>query len=259
VKKVLVVLVAIPVLFWAVWMVIPEKTIRSIIENSVRAERIGLEVRGVQKGLFYNFKIEDLVVKGFGGDLVALKNVHGHINPFGLARLRLELSIDGGIGSGGLSGRMNFGAEGTRGVFEYRDVDIRDMPLFKRAGIKGTGAVSGRFSLAGDKEHVEFITADASFEPALFSGIRVPLNLFHSISGAMDIKGNVIYVTSVFLEGDDVNARLKGGIKANIVDLTMELMPGRTFLKNPLFLNEVDRYKVSPGYYVIPIRANFSL
>jgi hypothetical protein len=87
----------------------------------------------------------------------------------------------------------------------------------------------------------------------------VPLNLFQSISGSIDVRENVMHITSISLEGKDVNARLKGNIKANTMDLTMELMPGRSFIENPLFLNEFDRYKVSPGYYVIPVRGDLSL
>jgi type II secretion system protein N len=259
VKKILFVLIAIPVLVWAVWVVVPGRTIQSIMENSARKKRIDLEVRGVQKGLFYNFKVDELVIKGFGSGLASLRNIHVRINPLGLASLRLELSADGSVGSGGLSGRADIGAGGTRAVFEYGNVGIGDMPFLKLAGVKGTGTVSGKFSFAGDKGHVEFITDDANLQPAVFSGVSVPLNLFHSMSGAVDVRGNAIYVSSVFLEGDDVNARLKGDIKANVVDMTMELMPGRTFLQNALFLHGLDKYKVSPGYYVIPIKTSLSL
>jgi len=42
------------------------------------------------------------------------------------------------------------------------------------------------------------------------------------------------------------------------MDLNMELMPGRSFIENPLFNMEMDRYRVSPGYYVIPVRGNLS-
>ena len=85
------------------------------------------------------------------------------------------------------------------------------------------------------------------------------MNLFHSISGSIDIGENIIHITSVSLEGKDVNARLKGAIKDNIMDLIVELMPRKAFLENPLFLNEVDKYKVSPGYYVIPVRGYLSM
>jgi hypothetical protein len=40
--------------------------------------------------------------------------------------------------------------------------------------------------------------------------------------------------------------------------MTMEVMPGKSFLENPFFLAELERYKISPGYYRIPVRGNLS-
>jgi hypothetical protein len=34
----------------------------------------------------------------------------------------------------------------------------------------------------------------------------------------------------------------------------MELMPGMSFIENPLFLAGLEKYKISPGYYVIPVK-----
>ncbi len=107
-----------------------------------------------------------------------------------------------------------------------------------------------------DTGHVEFVTKDSSFEPAVFSGVKVPLNFFHNIRGSIDIKGNIINVVSVALEGKDIYARLKGVVKDAVMDLNMELMPGMSFIENPLFLAEFEKYKISPGYYVIPVKRN---
>jgi hypothetical protein len=38
----------------------------------------------------------------------------------------------------------------------------------------------------------------------------------------------------------------------------MELMPDKSFIENPLFINAVEKYKVSPGYYVIPVKRTYS-
>jgi type II secretion system protein N len=259
VKKILIILIAVPVFLWSVWIAFPGKIIRSVIENSVADRRINVEVRDVQKGLFYDFRIGDVIVKGFGGELLSLRNIHGRINPAGLAKLRLELSVDGDIGQGDVSGRMHLYARRTNAAFEFKNVRISDLSLLRLAGIKGTGTVSGRFSVTGDKAHVDFITGDAGFEPAVFSGTIVPLNLFQKISGAVDINGNLVDISSIYLEGKDIHARLKGGIKADYMDMSLELMPGKTLIENPLFFRGFDKYMISPGYYVIPVRGNLVL
>jgi hypothetical protein len=128
--------------------------------------------------------------------------------------------------------------------------------LFKLIGIQATGTVSGRFTMLDDTGHVEFVTEDSRFGPAIFSGVSVPLSFFNSIRGSLDIKGNIINVVSIALEGKDIHARLKGSIKNAIMDLNMELMPGISFIENPLFRGELEKYKISPGYYVIPLKGN---
>jgi hypothetical protein len=147
VKKILIVLIGMPVFFCSVWLVFPEKVIQSIVENSVTDRRINVEVRDIQKGLFYNFRVGDLVVKGFGGELVSLRNIHARINPLGLARMRLELSIDGGVGPGDISGRMDFKAGGTQAAFpeDFHSPAIRgilsslpQMPVLSRPFSQGS-------------------------------------------------------------------------------------------------------------------------
>jgi len=139
---------------------------------------------------------------------------------------------------------------------DLKKANINDMPLLKRVGIKGTGTLSGKFTAINDTGHVEFVTEDSRFEPAVFSGAKVPLNLFYSVKGSIDIKGSIINVVSIVFEGRDIYARLKGVIKDTVTDLNIELMPGISFVETPLFLYELEKYKVSPGYYVIPVKGN---
>jgi hypothetical protein len=88
----------------------------------------------------------------------------------------------------------------------------------------------------------------------MFSGITVPLNFFNSVRGVLEVKGDTIHISSLALEGKDIYARIRGEISNNVMDISMEIMPERSFLNNPLFINAMEQYKVSPGYYVIHIR-----
>jgi hypothetical protein len=42
------------------------------------------------------------------------------------------------------------------------------------------------------------------------------------------------------------------------MDLTMEIMPDSSFTGNSYIFSMIDNYKVSPGYYVIPIKSTIS-
>ena len=96
--------------------------------------------------------------------------------------------------------------------------------------------------MTNDSGHVEFVTRDAHFEPAVFSGIPAPLNFFDRVRGAMDIQGDTLRIVSCTLEGNDIYARLKGTINSTDLDMTMEVMPGKSFLDDPLFSTILARY-----------------
>jgi type II secretion system protein N len=256
VKKILIALTAIPVIFWGIWIAVPETSIQSIIENSISSNKLGVEVKGLKKGLFYNLTIDRLTLKSSGDEQVSLNNIYGRINPLSFIMLRLSISFDGGIGGGNFSGRTNLTKNKMQIGLDINKANIAEIPLFKLIGIQGTGTVSGRFTMLDDTGHVEFVTKDSSFEPAVFSGVNVPLNFFNIIKGSVDIKRDIINVVSVALEGKDIHARLKGVVKDAVMDLNMELMPGISFIENPLFLAGLEQYKISPGYYVIPVKGN---
>ena len=255
-KKILIALTAIPVIFWGIWIAVPETSIQSIIENSISNNKLRLEAKGVKKGLFYNLSVDNLTLKSSGEQFVSLTNIHSRVNPLSLIMFRLNLFFDGGIGGGNISGRINRIKNKIQIGLDIKKANISDIPLFKLVGIQGTGTISGRLTMIDDTGHVEFVTKDSSFEPAVFSGVKVPLNFFHNIRGSIDIKGNIVNVVSVALEGKDIYARLKGVVKDAVMDLNMELMPGVSFIENPLFLAEFEKYKISPGYYIIPVKSN---
>ncbi len=258
-KKILAAFVAVPVVFWFIWMAFPASSIQSMIEDSAGDRNITIEVQGLKKGFFYTLSADKVALKSSGEELVSFNNIRSRINPFGLIGMQVDASVNGTTGSGKISGSAIFAKNRLQAKIDYKDVAMQEMPFLKHGGIRGSGTISGRFLMTGDRGRVEFVTRNATFEPADFSGIKVPMNFFKEVTGSLAIEGNVLEVVSVSLRGKDIYARLKGPIKNHVADLTMELMPSGSFLENPLFLMEVGRYQVSPGYYIIPIRGNFSL
>ena len=258
-KKILLAVAGIPVVFWLIWMTFPASSIQSMLEDSVRGANLTMEVHGLKKGFFYALNVDSATLKSSGEELVSFSNIRCRIKPLGLIRMQLDVSLDGEAGSGKIAGNSVLKKNGSQTIFDYKAVDLGEMPFLKRGGIQGTGTLSGRFFVSDDKGHIEFATRGAHFEPMVVSGIRVPMNFFNDVTGSLVIGRNAIEVVSVYLAGKDVYARLKGFIKNSVMDLNMELMPGRSFLENPLFNMEMDRYRVSPGYYVIPVRGNLSL
>jgi type II secretion system protein N len=255
-KKVLLAPVALLTVIWGIWVAVPVTAIQSIIEDSVHNQKFTLTVEGLKKGFFYRLYAESIVLKSAGAGLISLNAIHGTINPLSLIALRMDLSLKGRIGAGNFSGDARLSKNMITTNLDFMQLRLKDMQFLEIAGIHGTGALSGKFTLTDQRGHLEFLVNNAEIEPAVFAGVTVPLNFFNTVKGSVDIEGNTFHVASVSLEGTHIFARLKGVLKDNVMDLRMEVMPQKSFLENPLFLSQVDRYQVSPGYFVIPVKGN---
>jgi len=56
------------------------------------------------------------------------------------------------------------------------------------------------------------------------------------------------------MSGTGIYARVKGSIRGADMNMSVELMTDSSFTTEPLFQFILDRYKVSPGYAVIPLK-----
>lgn len=258
-KKILFVVIAIPVILWAPWFVIPETTIQSIIEDYFAGKKFHVEIHEMKKGIFYNFSADKLAVRSSTREIIFFSNLHGAINPLSLLILQLNISVDGTVGGGNISGNVRIAKNNMQMRFDFTKARIDQISTLKRAGINGTGTLSGRFSMINNKGNIDFNTEDVNFQQAEFAGVKVPLNFFHNVKGAVEIDGDMLNIISVYCEGKDIYARLKGVIKDAVMDVNMEVMPGQSFIGNPFFFAELERYKISPGYYIIPVRSNIFL
>ena len=258
-KKILIAFIALVVIIWALWIAIPSASLQFLIEDSFPHESIHVEITGLEKGLFYTLSAEKIIIRSPGREFLVFDSVRSRIDPLSLMILKLRLTADGNIGGGTFSGHLRLGKGAGQMLFDVKQAEINRIPLLERIGVRGTGTISGRVSLMNDSVTIVFATDKVNFEPSLVAGIKLPLNFFHRATGSLTAKGNILTVESVSFEGEDVFARLKGRIQNSLMDMTMEVMPGRTVIENPLFLAEFERYKVSPGYYAIPVHGNLSL
>ena len=258
-KTLVLLLVAIPVILYGIWFAFTKESLQSLIEWAFAGGDGIVEIKGLEKGIFYDFSISRATLKTSRSELISFENIRARINPLYLLIMRMDISFKGDACGGNFSGCLHLRKKRAMGEIEIKRAVIDEVPFLKLAGIKGAGTVSGKYLLADGNGHADFFTQDAVFEPAFFSGIKMPLNLFSSIKGSLDIKGDIINIVSVSLEGKDVYARLKGSVRNAFIDIKMELMPGPPLAENPLFLAEFERNKVSPGYYVIAVREQLSL
>jgi type II secretion system protein N len=255
-KHIITLLAALAIVFYAPWFVITEETVRSLITDSISHESLSLEAGEIKKGLFYTISLDSLRLRGSHGEYLSFQDIHGVVNPLGLFFLRLNISFDGETGGGAVSGRVNLARKSREALFRFSKVRMEDVPLIQRAGIKGTGTLSGNFNMIDNKGHMDITAENAQFQEAVFGSARVPLHFFQNARCSVAIDGDTVSIVSMYFEGKDVRARLKGHIRNAFMDLIMEVMPGKSFLENPFLLAGLERYQISPGYYRIPVTGN---
>jgi type II secretion system protein N len=226
-------------------------------------ENINFETEGFRKGSFYNFSAERIVLRksGIKGDsytpLLVFRNVHGWLDFMSLFRIRPELNFEGEMNGGevagkvGLTGKENLTIGGNA-------IHIKGIPFLDSLGIQGDGLLSGDFHMNNGIGEVKFWVVDTSLKSASWGGGFVPLEVFQEIKGAATIKDETVEVRSLALSGRGVYGRVRGSIKGSNVDMSFELMTDSSFGLGSLTHAVLGQYKVSPGYYVIPLKGKMA-
>jgi type II secretion system protein N len=232
--------------------------ISGLIENSLRDGSMSVEVVNLKKGLFFNLTLDRVILKKSGNTLLSIENASGKINPLSLLIMRLTLHFSGDIGGG----RINGGVDLFRGK-KHIDIDIgnahiEEIPFFALIGLDGKGVLSGGLRLENGKGEARLAVKETELKTGTFGGIAIPLEMFDNAKVAIAISDSMLRVVSFSLDGKDIYARIKGTIAGGGTDLTMELMPGKTFRENNPVFSLMENYKVSPGYYSIPIKGGLT-
>lgn len=273
-KKVAIAAVTFIFIVSGIWLVVvPEGLIVDLMEDSLNRHDLYLRAEGLKKGLFYSFRVERVSLNrrdinngkgvpkksqdflGYSDEpLLTFNDVDASVDLLSLLRLspviNLRCTLNGGRVSGRfrVMGRANF-------IRIYGDgIKIGGIPFLKRIGINGEGSLSGNFWYSNREGEAKFSATGARFENLFYRGVSLPLSLFHDIRGVIVINGETINLKSFTLNGNGVYARLRGNIKGSDLDINIELMTDSSLKQGPILEWMLRTYRVSPGYYVIPVR-----
>ncbi len=252
-RNILYLLISIPAFIISVWMfAVPEDVVRDLIEDSVsnsNSPEIKVSITGIRKGFFFTLYADSLNVEIDGTPALKITEISSRINPLYLFKKQLAFSLNGEIGTGEITGFLTLPEKGT---IKVERVEISTIPYVTYIGLKGSGLLSGNLYLKDNTVDVIFEIEDLNIK-GLTRGMPLPLSLFNKIQGAFSSKGNILKVKSISLEGEKGYARLEGEVNNGFMNLTLELMPLFDKLESVESML-IEKYKVSPGYYVIPIK-----
>ena len=240
--------------FLGLWLVaIPENLIIHFIENSLTKSGVKIETDDFKKGLFYNFSIKRINVTGENNvPMLTINDVEARLNFTSVVKLTPQIYFNGNINNGEIHGDISLkGSEGLS-IIKGNNIDIHDIPALGRLGIQGKGNLAFDLWHMNNRSEIKFYLGDANMSGS-FSGIGIlPLDIFQKVLGTLVIENELASVKSLVLEGRGIYARIKGDISRDSQNLKIEVMadssqPGLSSLKI------IEQFKVSPGYYVIPL------
>jgi type II secretion system protein N len=244
--------------FWQI--AVPDSLITDLIGNSLSAKGLHADFTGFRKGLLFTFEARRITLKKSGNPLLSIENARARIKPLSLLALRLPVLFDGDISGGRMNARVDLLHAGNLTDITIDKAEMEGIPFFRTLGLAGSrGTLSGDMKIENSSGEIRFALSNAVFESASFGGITLPLEMFSNARGAMTIDNNTVGIKSFAMEGDGIYARIKGNIREGRARLTAELMPERSFKEKNYIFSMLEQYKVSPGYYSIPINSDFNV
>jgi type II secretion system protein N len=220
---------------------IPDSLISGVVEREAQKQGLSVKVNGFGKGILLSFKADDVVISQKGTELVKVENLKGRISPFSLFLLKAKIPFKGIISEGVLTGEATLRLSSQDISAKIENVKTAGVPVL--SGV-AQGDLSADLKIENGKGVMTFILKDIS---------RAPLSIKEA-NGIFEISGEEINLKSVSMEGENLNAKLKGSIANGFYRLTAEIMPrGSGIPENELLKYSLAQYEVSPGYYVRPL------
>lgn len=241
------------ILSW--FFAVPDDLLKKRIEDSISTAEnsaVNASIEGFQKGVFFSFNADSLKLKRGDIPLFNITSISGRINPFYLIRKQLSFSITGKLGEGNIEGSFRL-PEG--GNIKITNADLKAIDYMSQIGIESSGYISSDIVLNGGTANITFDIPDMNIQNS--GRITLPfINSFHRMQGALSINEYTTKINSISLEGTKGYARLKGDIDKGVMNLALELMPSSQEV-TPVELKLIEKFMVSPGYYLIPLKGPF--
>lgn len=245
--------VAFVFLSWTV--AVPSDYIEGKIKGFFEGAPFTLGFDGFEKGIFFTIKAGKLHVRARGGPdgqppLLTLEDIEAGPDLSGLVSLRPGVYFNAALSGGRVAG--SYDISGRTSVLKGKGISIEGMDLLARAGVNGNGMLSLSVGLKDDKASVRFSVEGASFKAMTRQGVYIPLNMFKTVKGAVEVSDGVVAVRSISLEGSGIYARITGKVRGGQADIKLELDADASSDAGRLLGAGLERYKKAPGVYVIP-------
>ncbi len=255
-KRFLIALATLAALVWSAWYIaVPGATLEQAIEDNIRAGDISAEVVGLKKGLFMSIGAEGLDILSRGERLLSINDFSARLDPSGVVGLKAVVPFEGTLAGGELSGLAELGADARSINARVKGADIAELGLYQHTGLRGTGRLDARLRARGHRGTVEFEASGLELQPASIFGIRLPVERLRTAEGKVHFSVGTLVIEKASFGGEGIGAVVTGEIVGGVADLQVRVTVQEAGAVGPLLAALLEKYMVSPGQYVVPIRA----
>jgi type II secretion system protein N len=235
--------------YWGV----PDNYVADRIEG-LGVNPVNIKVEGFAKRILFQFNIDRVLIKNGDDEIWSVLDVSGGIKPLQLLKGKAVITAAGGSYGGNINAAIKVSKNEQDASISFTDIETSEISYFRSMGFEGRGALSGSLNYANGKGGLEFVVDDTELKGFSGSGVFIPLDYFHTVRGAAElVSPDSVRIKSFALSGEGIYVRIKGRIEKGLADLEVEVMPEASFPGNSLLML-IERYKISEGYYYIPIK-----
>ncbi len=215
---------------------------------------VTIKVEGFSKSILFQFNVDRVMIRNGDDEIWSVLGVTGGIKPLQLLKGKAVITAAGESYGGNINTTVKVSKNEQDVSISFADIETSEISYFRSMGFEGKGALSGSLNYINGKGGLEFVVDDAKLKGFSGNGVFIPLDYFHTVRGAADlVSPDNVRIRSFALSGEGIYVRVKGSIEKGLADLEVEVMPEASFPGNS-FLMLIERYKISEGYYYIPIK-----
>ncbi|MBF0464911.1 MAG: hypothetical protein HQK88_07110 [Nitrospirae bacterium] len=264
VKYIALIIASLLLLLILLWNVaIPEEFLKETIEKSVRTP-YSMKLKGFSKSIVIPFKVNIAEVKLFQNTTVmaVISNAVISVKPEEVLSGNLFCTFTGTISNGTINLTytapiLKFSEKTLTATLD--SVQLSGLGLIKKVGIKGSGLVSGNFTLnASNKGEGVFEVKKCRFEDFHGGGLYIPAKYITGITGKLSTDAENVNIESIYLTAENISCRISGKISNGSLDVAIQIMPDADF-KDKTILFLLKQYEVSQGVYVVRVVRKLSV